>query len=226
MSGSLLTGLLLVSFLVPLAFIDAEHWILPFELTVPGIIAGVTLGLRQGPEGAKAAALGAVVGFLAFRAVEWFGWLAFKKEAMGAGDKYLVALSCSMLGAPALLGMFLLSSFQGSIWGVLMLALKGRAGPPPDKDAEKAAPRTMTWEFARPGLPLWKRVGLFPINVLFQPIPDDPKDEKGNEVEWSPDPTSLPYGPWLALSAVEILLVGPWLAEHVPLVGWVFGMTI
>lgn len=215
-------ALTMVTFLVPLTFIDAAHWILPFELTLTGLAAGIAFGLRDGVPGVQLAALGAVTGFLAFRAVEWFGWLAFKKEAMGAGDKFLVALICAFLGPRALLGIFLLSSLQGSVWGLLMLALKGRAGPAPEEEGDEAQPRTMTWEFAKPGVPFWKRLVRFPYDVLFQPIPDEPKDEKGNEVEWQPDPTSLPYGPWLALSAMEILLIGPVLASAVPYVGWVF----
>lgn len=218
----LVSALTLSSFLIPLTFIDAEYWILPFELTLPGIAAGVLLGFAGGWPGMEAAALGATVGFLSFRAVEWFGWLAFKKEAMGAGDKFLVALMCAFLGARALPGIFMLSSLQGSVWGLLMLGFKGRAGPQPEEAGEDAAPPTMTWEFAKPGLPLWKRVVLFPINVLFQPIPDEPTNVKGEEIEWKPDARSLPFGPWLALAALEILLFGPQLANLVPYVGWVF----
>ncbi len=222
MNVSLGAALTLITFLIPLTFIDAEHWILPFELTLPGIAAGVLFGARDGLAGVQSAALAASLGFLAFRAVEWFGWLAFRKEAMGAGDKFLVALICGFLGARALPGIFILSSLQGSVWGLLMLGLQGRAGPAPEEEGEEPQPRTMTWEFARPGLPLWKRLVLFPINVLFQPIPDEPKNAKGEEIEWQPDQTSLPFGPWLALSAVELVLFGPQLAQLVPFIGWVF----
>ncbi|MHB8879072.1 MAG: hypothetical protein ACYC8T_35680, partial [Myxococcaceae bacterium] len=80
-------------------------------------------------------------------------------------------------------------------------------------------PLTMTWEFLKPGLPFWKRLVLLPYSLLLQPIPDDPVDEEGEELEWKPGPTNLPFGPWLALAAFELLLLGEWLSSNIPLRG-------
>ena len=34
-------------------------------------------------------------------------------------------------------------------------------------------------------------------------------------------PTNIPFGPWLALSGLEIMLIGPWLASVLPPpLGW------
>jgi len=227
---TLVAGLVMASFLVPLAFIDAEHWILPFELTLPGIAAGVLLRIPTGWEAVKAAAIGAAIGFCAFRAVEYFGWLAFKKEAMGAGDKYLAALICAYLGGAAMPGLLLLSALQGSVFGLLSIAISGRAGPEHEKNEAEAAqkeeaPPTMTWELTKPGLPLWRRLVLIPYCIFIQPIPDEPKDVEGNEVEWKPGATNLPFGPWLALAALELALIGPWLGAHVPMIGWAFSIV-
>lgn len=224
----LLLSCVLASFLVPLAFIDAAEWILPFELTLPGIAAGVLLAIPSGWDAVKGALLGAAIGFCAFRAVEYFGWLVFKKEAMGAGDKFLVALICSFMGARVLLGLFMLSALQGSIVGLLALAVSGRAGPAPEpkptggEEEKPEAPPTMTWEFTKPGLSLGRRLLLIPYCIFLQPIPDEPKDVEGNEVEWTPGATNLPFGPWLVLAALEILLFGPAMAKLLPVVGWIF----
>jgi leader peptidase (prepilin peptidase)/N-methyltransferase len=51
---------------------------------------------------------------------------------------------------------------------------------------------------------------------LFQPIPDAPLDEHGEEEDWVPDRTSIPFGPWLALAGLEVLLLGPWLSRVLP----------
>src|SRR5262249_6413525 len=59
----LASALALVCILVPLTFIDAEHWILPFELTLPGIAAGLALSIPMGSERFWEAALGLGVGF-------------------------------------------------------------------------------------------------------------------------------------------------------------------
>ena len=44
------------------------------------------------------------------------------------------------------------------------------------------------------------------------PPPGAPATEDG----WEPEATALPYGPWLALAALEIAFLGPWLAEAFP----------
>ncbi|WP_404370055.1 prepilin peptidase [Corallococcus coralloides] len=237
---ALVPALVLVFLLVPLTFIDLEHWILPFSLTLPGIAAGVLLAIPQGAEAVGQAALGAAVGFLSFRLMEYVGWRAFKREALGGGDKFLVALLCAFLGWQSLLGILFFASLQGSIVGVALLALTGRAGPRGAPEAEgpaspqgpqadasvtpapRAAPAeeeaeepeaTMTWDFTKPGLPLWKRVVLVPVCLLVQPIPDAPLDDAGEEEEWVPGPTNIPFGPWLALAGLELMLLGPWLAR-------------
>ncbi|TSC32261.1 A24 family peptidase [Corallococcus sp. Z5C101001] len=272
---ALVPALVLVFLLVPLTFIDLEHWILPFSLTLPGIAAGVLLAIPRGSGAVVQAVVGAAVGFGAFRLMEYVGWRLFKREALGGGDKFLVALLGAFLGWHSLLGILFFSSLQGSIVGVALLALTGRAGPrgaaeqtgekgaesaPPEVhaearaaeapppgagigDAQRAHPpqgpdadapvtptvaatpegeeeepeSTMTWDFTKPGLPLWKRVLLVPWCLVFQPIPDAPLDETGEEEEWVPGPTNIPFGPWLALAGLEVMLLGPWLARVLPL---------
>jgi leader peptidase (prepilin peptidase)/N-methyltransferase len=218
----LVPALVLVTLLVPLTFIDLDHWILPLSMTVSGTLAGLVLAVPGGMEHFLDALIGAAVGFLAFRLMEYVGWKVFKKEALGAGDKYLVAMLGAFLTWRALLGILLFASMQGAVVGILMLALTGRAGPRTEGEAvaEEPAgdlpPLTMTWEFTRPGLPLWKRLLLVPWCLLVQPIPDAPLDEEGEEEDWVPDRTSIPFGPWLALAGLEILLLGPWLSRVLP----------
>ncbi|RKH71427.1 prepilin peptidase [Corallococcus aberystwythensis] len=218
---ALVPALVLVFLLVPLTFIDLEHWILPFSLTLPGIAAGVLLAIPQGADAVGQAALGAAVGFLSFRLMEYVGWRAFKREALGGGDKFLVALLGAFLGWQSLLGILFFASLQGSIVGVTLLALTGRAGPrgAPEAEAPDEAEEpesTMTWDFTKPGLPLWKRAVLVPWCLLFQPIPDSPLDETGEEEEWVPGPTNIPFGPWLALAGLELMLLGPVIAHVLP----------
>ncbi len=226
----LVPALVFVSFLIPLIFIDAEHWILPHELTLPGIGCGIALQIPLGWPAVTEAFWGALLAFLIFRAMEYFGWLAFRKEALGAGDKILFAMVGAYLGPRALLGVVFLSSFQGAVFGLLKMAFTGRAGPadeapgtPADPNAPAATeekPDTLTWEFMKAGLPWWRRVLVFPVAVLLQGIPDERTDEAtGEEVEWKPGATNLPFGPWIGLAGLELLLLGRWLAETLPIAG-------
>lgn len=232
-SWPLAQALVFITFLVPLVFIDAEAWILPFELTLPGIALGIALAAPNGVPALKDAALGAGLGFLSFRALEIVGFYAFRKEALGMGDKFLVAMLGAFLGWRVLLGVVLLSSLQGALFGGLRILFTGRAGPQPQGPGQRQpdpapgteapepepAPATMTWEFTLPGIPWWKRLLLVPVCLLLQPIPDAPEDEEGEEEEWVPGPTNLPFGPWIGLAGVEILLAGPWLSTHLPIAG-------
>lgn len=228
----LVSALTFITVLLPLIVIDAEHWILPFELTLPGIALGLLLSVPMGRGRWVDALVGAAVGFCAFRAMEYLGWKAFKQEAMGAGDKFLVAMVGAFLTWKALLAVIFLSAFQGALYGGVRLYLTGRAGPADevpegdggDEGGKADAEPTMTWRFLAPGLPLWRRLLLLPYCVLLQPIPDEPVDEEGEEVEWTPGRTNLPFGPWIGLAALELLFAGAWLARHAPAreLAWLF----
>ncbi|MFL5319165.1 MAG: prepilin peptidase [Myxococcaceae bacterium] len=184
----LLPALLLICLLVPLTFIDLAHWILPHEVTIPGIVVGLLVAIPLGWPHLRDCAIGAAAGFGAFWAMEWVGEKIFKKEALGGGDKFLLALLGAFLTWRALLGIIFLSSLQGSIVGVTLILLRGRAGPAPEAPPEAPAPAAEASE----------------------------GDPEKLEDDWVPGPTNIPFGPWLALAALEILLFGGSLARFAP----------
>lgn len=128
-----------VAILLALAFIDLDTWLLPNALTWPllglGLVAGA-LRISAAP-GLGAALMGAVVGFAAFAIVALVGEKVFHREAMGFGDVWLLAGLGAFQGVAALLPVVLLASLQGSVVGLLLIALgKGQPGPsprPPDR---------------------------------------------------------------------------------------------
>ena len=249
-SWELVSALTFVTVLVPLTFIDAELWVLPFELTVPGIVLGVLLMIPRGVEAVTTSVIAAVVCFLLYRALEWAGWGLFRKEALGGGDKFLLAMVGAFLGWRPLLGILFLSAAQGAVFGIAGLLIRGRAGPEQAPDvspegqqaqveqagAELAnAPaavetpptstehvETFTPDFLKPGLSVGKRLALLPWSVFLQPIPDDPPEDAatGLAPEWKPPPTALPFGPWIVLAALEVMLLGPTISAWLETAGW------
>jgi leader peptidase (prepilin peptidase)/N-methyltransferase len=216
-SPELVSALVLVLVLVPLSFIDLEHWILPHELTWPGIAAGVVLSAPLGMERLRDSVIGAVAGFLIFWGMEWLGEKIFKKEALGGGDKDLLALLGAFLTWKALLGIIFLSSLQGAVVGVVMLLIHGRAGPAPEPEPEK------TGEPEKAGEPGPEQAGEARAEEKpEQQAGEEEKAEKkeedgeGDEDDWVPGPTNIPFGPWLSLAALEVMLLGPWLREVLP----------
>ncbi len=198
-SYELVPALVLVSLLVPLTFIDLEHWLLPFALTLPGIGIGIALKIQLGLHAVIAAAIGAAAGWIAFFVLEIVGEKVFKKEALGGGDKYLLALLGAFLGWQSLLGIVFLSSLQGALIGSVLLLVRGRAGPAPIEES----PEAQEHESQSPSL------------------------LEEQEDDWTPGPTNIPFGPWLALAALEIMLLGPWLASILPkTLAWTVGAEL
>lgn len=236
----LVSALTFFTFLIPLIFIDAEYWILPFELTLPAIAAGLLLAIPQGKEAFLAALLGAAAAFLTFRVMEILGWLVTGREALGAGDKYLMAMIGAQVGWKALLGVILFSSLQGAVVGLVRLKLTGRAGPvipeapqveelsapspaqvQPEKEEERKR-EPFTPEFLKPGLPWWKRLLLVPYTIFLQDIPDSPPpDETTGEVpDWEPQANNIPFGPWIGLAGLEVMLLGPTIVNSLAGTPW------
>jgi len=214
----LVSALTLVVLLVPLVFIDAEYWVLPFELTLPGIALGVLLRAPVGFDAVVAGAIGVAAGFVLFRVMEFAGWLVSGREALGAGDKYLVAMVLAFLGWRSILAVVLLASLQAAVVGLIRMRLTGKAHATEtaedEADGDDADDARQKWTpaFLAPGLPAWKRVVLVPWALLFQDVPDPILDEETGEDTWEPQANNLPFGPWIGLAAIEVLLLGPFLA--------------
>lgn len=242
----LVSGLVLVLVLVPLSFIDLDHWILPHELTLPGIAAGVALSIPLGLERLRDAVIGALAGFFVFWALEWLGEKIFKKEALGGGDKFLLALIGAFLTWKSLLGVIFLSSLQGALVGSLLLLIRGRAGPAPEPEAESVeGPSSASPPEAVPGSePSASPSSTSPVEaaapegvpvaspptapasgpeappvdaVTSEPRSPDTDEDDEEEDDWVPGPTNIPFGPWLSLAALELMLLGPWLRSVLPL---------
>jgi leader peptidase (prepilin peptidase)/N-methyltransferase len=61
---------------------------------------------------------------------------------------------------------------------------------------------------------------LVPYTIFLQDIPDaPPPDESGEVPEWEPGANNIPFGPWIGLAGIEVLLFGPRIVEslaHTP----------
>ncbi|AXK40795.1 prepilin peptidase [Crenobacter cavernae] len=126
-------GLLLTSVLVALTFIDADTQLLPDNLTLPLLWAGLIFHLVTGTLPLADALWGAIGGYLSLWSVYWLFKLATGKEGMGFGDFKLLAALGAWLGWTMLPLVILLSSLVGAIAGIVLMALSrhGRGQPLP-----------------------------------------------------------------------------------------------
>jgi leader peptidase (prepilin peptidase)/N-methyltransferase len=177
--------------LLALSFIDLDTWLLPHVITVPLLLGGLGLSamaLTAAPS-LLSAACGAAVGWFSFAAISVIGEKAMKKEALGFGDVWLLGGIGAWLGFAGLLPVVLLAAIQGTVVGLVLIAM-GRGQPGPAEPLPPLAAASDSSQDAAPAL--------------------DP------DADWVPPRNAVPFGPFLAAGALEWLWLQGWLAEVVP----------
>jgi leader peptidase (prepilin peptidase)/N-methyltransferase len=126
-------ALLLIWALLALTAIDMDTQLLPDDITLPLLWAGLLFNLFGVFTNLPSALLGAVFGYLTLWGVYWLFKLITGKEGMGYGDFKLLAALGAWLGWQMLPLIILLSSLVGAVVGItLIMALKhGRNIPIP-----------------------------------------------------------------------------------------------
>ena len=185
-------GVLLVSLLLAVTLIDLDHFIIPDVLSLPGCLIGLAFAaLFPAAVGIswQEAGVGAVAGsgFLLLVAV---GYAAVRgREGMGMGDVKLMTTIGAFLGVKAIPFVIFAAALQGSLLAVLWI-LSSAASTESSTDAVEA---------------------------------QHSGEEDGDYVaEGEAQPTGLgavqvPFGPFLALGAVEWYLFSEYLMGFFPL---------
>ncbi|MDA8522105.1 prepilin peptidase [Acidovorax sp. NCPPB 4044] len=112
--------------LVALAFIDWDTTLLPDDITLPLLWAGLLASALQWTAVPLSESLfGAAAGYLSLWAVYWGFKLATGKEGMGYGDFKLFAALGAWFGWQALVPIILMASVIGAVIGIGMKLGKG-----------------------------------------------------------------------------------------------------
>jgi leader peptidase (prepilin peptidase)/N-methyltransferase len=138
-----------LSLMIAGSFIDFDHQLLPDFVTVGGMVYGVALSLVSWlvsihmPVPAMPlypafqpfevpvlnSLAGLALGFSLLWLVRYFGTKAFKREAMGMGDVFLMGAVGALFGPLAVLVSLVWSSVLGSLVGIgMIIAAKARIG--------------------------------------------------------------------------------------------------
>ena len=121
--------------LLALTFIDFDTQLLPDDITLPLLWAGLLVQILVPAFGLTApsfvvplqtAVIGAVAGYLSLWSIYWIFKLVRGKEGMGYGDFKLLAALGAWLGWPLLIPIVLLSSIVGAAVGILLIVFRGR----------------------------------------------------------------------------------------------------
>ncbi|TDI73816.1 MAG: prepilin peptidase [Betaproteobacteria bacterium] len=128
-----LAALIFVWAMIALAFIDLDTQLLPDDITLPLLWAGLLVNLGDGFTDIRSAIIGAVSGFLALWSVYWCFKIATGKEGMGYGDFKLLAVIGAWFGWKMLPLVILISSLVGAVVGIglIVITKHGRNVPIP-----------------------------------------------------------------------------------------------
>ncbi|MGV8893462.1 MAG: prepilin peptidase [Burkholderiaceae bacterium] len=121
-----LSTLLFAYLLIAMTFIDADTQLLPDDLTLPLLWAGLLINLNGTFTTLPDAVIGAAAGYLSLWAIYWLFKLATGKEGMGYGDFKLLAALGAWLGWGMLPMVILLSSVVGTSVGIFLIVFTKR----------------------------------------------------------------------------------------------------
>jgi leader peptidase (prepilin peptidase)/N-methyltransferase len=177
--------------LIVAAFIDLDHYIIPDEISIGGVVVGFVLScavpsLHKTDNflmGGFSSALGILVGSAVVLWLAIFGELIFRKEAMGFGDVKFVAMIGAFLGWQAALFSVVAASLVGSVVGVLWLVLSR---------PRRCIGRELTSQAAYYSLDAWSL---------------------RDEVDARAARSSIPFGPFLALGGAVWIFAAERLLE-------------
>ena len=134
LSLELLVWWIWIALMIAGSFIDFDHKLLPDFVTVGGMVLGCASGVVASISMSSFAPLlwslaGLAFGFGLLWLIRFLGSRAFKREAMGMGDVFLMGAVGALFGPMAVLVSLVLSSVFGSVMGVAMILLeKARPG--------------------------------------------------------------------------------------------------
>ncbi|MDD4929025.1 MAG: A24 family peptidase [Gallionella sp.] len=115
-------SMLLIWALLALMAIDFDTQLLPDDIVLPLVWAGLLLNMNGTYTTLHDSLLGAVFGYLSLWTVYWLFKLATGKEGMGYGDFKLLAALGAWLGWQLLPLIIILSSLVGAVVGIVLIA--------------------------------------------------------------------------------------------------------
>jgi len=117
--------------MIALTVIDLDTLMLPDDITLPLLWAGLAFNLGGVFVPLGSAVIGAIAGYLALWLVYWGFKLLTGKEGMGYGDFKLLAAIGAWLGWQMLPLVILLSSVVGAVIGIAMMVFAGHGRDKP-----------------------------------------------------------------------------------------------
>ena len=199
------------SFLIALTFIDIKHFILPYGLTYPLMALGIAFSPFMKTPSLLESAIGAAAGWLLIVGIAYLWVLVTRQEGMGMGDAPLFGAIGAFLGYQSLYFVIMAASVQGLIIGLLLL-LFGKLHDVRDIDAFDPMVQQPQGDADPPDSAAGEEHG----------EDENPSQEESRD-RFRP---AVPFGPFLALGALEYILLGPWVLPRLHNMILAFGTMV
>jgi leader peptidase (prepilin peptidase)/N-methyltransferase len=128
-TAKMLSALMLTWAVIALTMIDFDTQLLPDDITLPLVWAGLLVNMKGLWIPLDQAVLGAAFGYLSLWSIYWLFKLVTGKEGMGYGDFKLLAALGAWLGPSQLPLIILLSSCVGAVIGGVYAAIRKESAP-------------------------------------------------------------------------------------------------
>ncbi len=187
--------MLLAAGMVVVTFVDLEHWIIPNEVTFPGLPIGIACALlgQVWPESGLVttsvvdALIGVVLGGGILYLLDKVAVYLLNKPGMGFGDVKLLAMLGAFVGWQGVLFIIMAASMVGSVVGVsVILVMRARCSATAGQPAKAEGPEAQT-----------------------EASPSAQAGEVDDDEDITLAGHYLPFGPYLAVAGLLYLLFGP-----------------
>ncbi len=197
---------------VAIVFLDLDHWWIPDKITFPSMAWALCFSFFGTGDNGVLDTRTALLGLLP-AVMLWGVGAIFKrltgKDGMGLGDVKLLAVIGLAMGALPTLIVLFLSSFQGAIIGTLVNILGGHrslAGEQETDAAEDLAQEQPPSSSENPQNQAESAQESLDAQTSTEGSPpsNDPSDDSD---AWEPPPRAIPFGPFLVLGCLQLLLL-------------------
>ncbi len=183
-------------------FVDLEYMEIPDEVSLPGAALGLVTAVFRDPPGVEAAALGAGAGFLVIQLVfVWSYEHIAGRRGMGEGDSKLLMMIGAFLGWQGALFAVFAGAAQGLIAFVIsrLTGVGFSAGQGADADEAESEPADAAKSVVSPD-------AAGEVDGGGEQADTDDEDDEPAPRYWGH--FKVPFGPFLALAALEYLFFG------------------
>lgn len=218
--------------LVAALFIDLRWYIIPDQLNAWLLAVGFGLSAYQVSTGQPnawmwgmpAAVAGALLGWGVLWGITFLGRLLFGKDAMGHGDIKLARGMGAVLLPLGAGASFAIAIFLGAIIGTLQVFARKKTEES-EEDEEHYEPESIrsVIQCGLGYLLLIDVIGLFFPKLYEKWFGENPYAVESEDDGWEPSFSTIPFGPYLAVGAIVVMLfeqqVANWVGSYI---NWAF----